>query len=417
MSFESVLPWAASLLLALAPSLPVAEESAVASTLSPSATASLQGDCKTCGGTGLVPCRACRRDACPEQPWPALRRRHGEQGPPPPPHAAVLFCSVPLACGTCGGLGVVACPRCDAGAEALRALAQRRAAIDAWKARMAAIDAFLGRPLLHAESAHFVLTFDLGRVDAPGADTPHRAMHLYLDRLEALFTRFAADLSARPEKDFSSKVQVLLWSSRADQERASPRFTQQPSSTESKLMGASPVVSIFYDPSHLHEESEMHQALVHQVTHCLLSNVFDGIWPGNIGGGWLDSGLAHAYEIALFGGVRHYCYVESDTLRDFEFGRWEPDVRTAVDSGEALPFLQVVGRNTADLTPREHLFAWSFVDFLLRAHPGKLGAVARGVKEREPLVRVLQENLGTTPFAFDESWKAFVRERYATRAR
>ena len=81
-------------------------------------------------------------------------------------------------------------------------------------------------------------------------------------------------------------------------QRASLKYTRQPSKTQSKLMGANPVVSIFYDKSHLHEEFELHQAVVHQVAHCLLSNVFDGVWPGNIKGGWIDAGLAHAYEVA-----------------------------------------------------------------------------------------------------------------------
>lgn len=366
-------------------------------------------ECKACGGEGLVACKACRRDACP------ARVEGGEEGGPgtPPP---ARFCSVALGCEACEGLSSVPCRRCDGAAAREGERAARRAAIAAWREEVGRVDAFLGRPLLHAESEHFRLTYDLGRVDAPGGKTAHGGMHLYLERLEALFARFAADVSARSE-DFLGRTHVLLWSQRRDQERASLEYTRQPSSTESKLMGASPVVSILYDPDHLHEEFEMHQAVVHQVAHCLLSNVFDGIWPGNIGAGWIDAGLAHHYEIALFEGVRHYCYVESDTLVDFRFGRWEPEVRAAVAGDEALPFLQVAGRNTGELSPEQHMFAWSFVDFVLRAHPGRFGVLARALKAKRPLQEALEQSLQLSPFEFEAAWKAFVLERYSPRAR
>ena len=149
------------------------------------------------------------------------------------------------------------------------------------------------------------------------------------------------------------------------------------------------------------------------MTHCLLSNVKDGIWPGNIHAGWLDEGLAHAYEIALFGGVRHYCYVESDTLLDFKFGTWEQSVRLAVERGEAPSFLSVSGRNTLELPPEEHPFAWSYVDFLLREHPDQLGPLALALKARRPLKDGLKETLALSPFEFEERWKDFVRATYA----
>jgi len=197
--------------------------------------------------------------------------------------------------------------------------------------------------------------------------------------------------------------------------RASPHYTLQPSNTASKLMGANPVVSIYYDKSHLHEEFELHQAVVHHVTHCLLSNVFDGVWPGNIKGGWIDGGLPHAYEIELFGGVRHYCYVESDSMGDFKFGAWERSVLAAVTRDQELSFLDVTSRQTSQMTPEQHMFAWSFVDFVRRVHPEKLGPLARGIKRKEPIANLTEELFGVSPFAFHESWKAFAKANYSSR--
>jgi hypothetical protein len=149
----------------------------------------------------------------------------------------------------------------------------------------------------------------------------------------------------------------------------------------------------------------------------LLSNVFDGIWPGNIRGGWIDAGLAHHYEVSLFGSVRHYCYVESDTMRSFKSGQWEPAVRKAVDAGRALPFLQVTGKHTTELTPEQHMFSWSFVDYVLRRHPGHFGTLARAIKARKSVGDALLEALGISPFEFDADWQEYVRTEYSLKPR
>ena len=319
-------------------------------------------ECKKCKDTGLV--------TCPDE------SRHACKG------SATVHCSIAAACERCDGQHRVPCPSCehDPGPE----YAAARAAEREWRAGLKPIDATFGRTLAHAASAHFLLTFDIPKLDVRGGETLHGALHLYLDRLEALFARFTTDTGAS-EADFSSATHVFLWSRVADQERASSVYTRQSSSTESKLMGKAPVVTIYYDKNWLHEEEELHQAMVHQVTHCLLSNVWDGIWPGNIRAGWIDEGLAHAYEIALFGGARHYCYVETDTILSIRRGSWEPPVRAAVEAGEAPGFLGVTGRNTAEIRPEEQIFAWSYVDFVLRAHPAAFGPLARALKAKKSL--------------------------------
>ncbi len=347
-------------------------------------------DCKKCQDTGLVPCPEATRHACSG--------------------TAAERCSIAAACAICVGTHSVPCAKCGGADLVARAAAQD--ANRAWLAELVPIESVLGRPLAHARSAHFLLTWDVPKLDVAGGATLHGGLHLYLDRLEQLFARFAADTGAA-EADFLGPTHALVWSKKADQEKAALVFTRQSSSTESKLMGMAPVVSIFYDKAWLHEEFELHQALVHQVTHCLLSNVWDGIWPGNIRGGWLDEGLAHAYELAQFGEVRHYCYVESDTILELHRGTWEPEVRAAVERDAAPGFLGVAGKNTTELTPEDQLFAWSYVDFVLRAHRAQLGPLARAIKARKPIKDALAETLQLSPFQFEEAWRAFVKEHYA----
>src|SRR5688572_11082092 len=351
-------------------------------------------DCKRCKDTGLVPCPEEARHACTG----TTARR----------------CSIAAACPVCVGTHTIPCAKCARPVGPEREAEQ--AANRAWLAELAPIHAVFGRPLAHAGSAHFLLTFDVDKLDVEGIEGTvklHDGMHLYLERMEQLFTRFCADLGAT-EADFLAPTRVFLWQRVDDQEKASLHYARQSSDTEAKLMGKEPVVTIFYDKTWLHEEFELHQAVVHQVTHCLLSNVWDGIWPGNIRTGWIDEGLAHAYELALFGEVRHYCYVEADTILDIQRGSWEPPVRSAVDQGKAPGFLGVAGRNTTEFTPEEQIFAWSFVDYVLRAHPGRFGPLARALKARKPLAAALSETLQLSPFQFEEAWRAFVREKYAS---
>ena len=352
--------------------------------------------CKRCSGTGLEPCKSCKRSLCP-----------GE--------TPTLFCSVAAECERCGGTQRMDCKRCETGhAFDLEA---RRAEIEALRTRFEPIDRFMDSDeLMHARSAHFDLTWGIRRISTPGAKGLHGALHVYVDRLEAFMADFQRDLSAADE-DFLDRTHVMLWGSAAAQKKASLEYTRQHSDTESKLMGASPVVSIFYDKSHLHEEFELHQAVVHQVAHCLLSNVFDGIWPGNLKGGWIDEGLAHYYENAYFGEVRHYCYVESDSIQYFKFGRWEPSVRAAVDRDKAPSFLNVARHNTVEMTPEQRMFAWSFCDYLLRAHPGCMVVVAKAIKGKKPLKDVLDEGVGMNAFEFEAAWKAWVKQTYSVKKR
>ena len=347
--------------------------------------------CRKCDDEGVVACKRCAKDAC-----------ESERG--------FVFCSVVASCEDCGGAGVGECAKCET--EPTRDLEAERAAASEWLGGVRAVDAFMERELNHARSEHFTITWDIKRIDLGRAGKPHPAMHVYLDRLEELMAAFQGHLGATSE-DFSAPTHVMLWSSAKEQEKASLEYTLQRSSTESKLMGKEPVVSIHYDKGHLHEEFELHQAMVHQTAHCLLSNVFDGIWPGNIKGGWIDEGLAHWYETDLFGGVRHYCYVESDTIQYFKFGRWESSVRIAVDRDETPGFLSVAGRNTVEMTPEQRMFAWSYCDYVIRGTPGKLGAVSRAVKQRKPVKDVLAGALDVTPFEFERQWKDWVKATYS----
>ncbi|MEW6745543.1 MAG: hypothetical protein AB1486_22550 [Planctomycetota bacterium] len=357
---------------------------------------SVQDACTSCGGDGLIACRT-----------------HGEEAEAV--EKAVLFCSVVASCGACGGTLLAPCPRCQTAPPA--EWGQRKEQVAAWLKTMRRTDTFLECALLHMETQHFILTYGVKRLPygqrGLGA---HEGAHLYAVRLEEFFQRFCTDFSVT-EADFLAKTQVMIFDSGEVHAKASLEYTLQSSDTASKLMGKTPVFTIFYDRSHLHEEFELHQAVVHHVTHCLLSNVWDGIWPGKELGGWLDAGAAHHYEIEMFGGVRHYCWREADTMRLFKFGKWESLVKELVTKGRKEPMLQLLVKATDQLTPEEHALSWSVVDFIRAEHAGRLGAVAKAVKEKQPLGVVFHTALGMGASDVEEGWKKYVLKNYGKRKR
>lgn len=353
--------------------------------------------CLTCKGKGTIECDRHKKAAF-----------EIEEG--------VLRCSETVACPKCHGTLQMRCPRCKNEPSAKIKKAWEEG--EAWFAKMSEIDTFLGKKkdqVVHGESKHFILSYDIRKlpVGRKGIDM-HSGMHLFLDRLEKLYVDVCGDLGVN-DSDFLAKTHVMIWERERDLVKTANKYCHQKSNTKSFLIGAKPIFTIFYNKGYLHEEFELHQAVVHNVVHCLLSNVWDGMWPGNIKGGWIDAGYAHHYELKYFGhlgGVRHYCYREGDTNAMFKFGKWEPSILLLVQGNETESFLSIAVKNTDNLTPLEHMHAWSYVDFILRKHPEKFGTVARLVKERKPIAEVMKTGMDMSPFAFEEKWKEFVRAEY-----
>jgi len=356
-------------------------------------------DCRYCKDQGWIPCKRHKK------------KSHEME-------SCSIRCSETIGCKKCGGTLKTPCNKCDM--DISGQLAAERDVNLKWLEEMKRIDEVI-KPrnnIMHCESAHFKLTYNIKMItpEKRGLKT-HEGMHLYLERLEECYEQVCEDLGAKDD-DFLAKTHVMMWEREAEVVRSASNFCRQNSNTKSYLLGAAPIFTIYYNKGFLHEEYELHQSVVHNVVHCLLSNVWDGIWPGNIKGGWLDAGFAHHYELKFKqygGGVRNYCYREGDTAVRFKFGRWESAVRIAVDKGEAPSFLSVASKNIDMLQPQDHMYSWSYVDFILKKYPGKFGEVAKLVKKRRPLSEVLKESLGMNPFQFEEKWNEYVQGAYSSK--
>ena len=353
--------------------------------------------CRYCRDTGL--------EICPKHPKKIQELEEG-----------TLRCSEVIPCKRCGGTMRIPCTHC--GQDPEFDLEEARRANVAWLEKMADIGTEMkAKNITYGESDHFILTYNIKSLSV-GRKTyrSHEGMHLYLDRLEALYRDVIADLGAKDE-DFLAKTRVMIWEREHELIRAAMKYCRQNSNTKSYLLGKAPIFTLYYNKGFLHEEFELHQAVVHNVVHCLLSNVWNGIWPGNIKGGWIDAGYAHHYELKYFkqygGGVRNYCYREGDMTGRFKYGKWHSSVRKAVDRNEVPSFLELSSKNIDQLEPPDHMFAWSYVDYLLKEHPDRFGPLALKIKERKGIGEALRAALDVTPFAFESKWKAWVQEHYS----
>jgi len=354
------------------------------------------GECKKCRATGKLP--------CPEHPKAEVELETPE----------VLYCNAFMACAVCSGTGWTVCPTCK-NPDTAAALEQRKQDLAVRKVGLKRFDDGMGREVAKAESAHFVLVWELARhkVEKKFLEG-HELVHLYLGRLEALYADYLARLQIT-EKEFSEKITVLVWEFVPDQELASTKFCGQGGKGPIKLMGRRPSVSLNGHKSEFQNDEALHRALIHYVVHLLLSAQAPVEWIGNQKAGWLDEGIAHWFEDRHFGICDTYCFQEQNANVDFKGGRFRLNMRQMVVDEKVPPIAEVFEQNIDTLTLPQHAASFSYVDFLLSRDPPKFNELVKKVKAKVASRDALKEVFGMSPIDFEAQWKAWVLATYPTR--
>jgi len=309
-----------------------------------------------------------------------------------------------LECASCG-----AAPEID--------VARRRAELASWRESTRPIDEFLGRSdLLHLDTAHFRLAFDLKRSPFKTATGPHEAAHRLLELCERSWSEFVADAGVRTE-DLTGVTQLFLWGSEKDQERASSKWALERSKSVAKLMGASPVITLCHGKGRVRNESDLERELVHQLAHCLMSCAYKSVWLGGKKAGWIDEGYAHFCELRRMGSVSVWCSLSEEMLEKLEPWKFEAEVARRAAAGEVLELSALSGLDTVALSPEQRLFAWSYVDCVVRAHSGRLGALVRTLQQEKPTSEAIQTALNVSLADFQRDWATWAGATYAVRRR
>ncbi|MCY3003322.1 MAG: hypothetical protein NTV21_16125 [Planctomycetota bacterium] len=363
----------------------------------PPATAAAQSPaCAQCNDRGMIACKLCSTKVC-----------KSEKG--------FLHCSFALQCGDCGGTRWRECTFCEHAPEIDLRLERNK--LEAWRATRDAIDEHMGRKdMLHLESARFALVYDVPRSVVKGVNSTHEAAHVVLDRLETIHAEFLVDTGATPA-ELGAPTQVMLWGSEKDQEEASSKWTLERTSTIAKLMGKAPVLSICFGKGNVRNEADLEHALAHQVAHCELSNLHQGLWLGGKKSGWIDEGYAHLVEIRRTGSVEHWCSITDEAAGKLKLGRFEAEVLARTHDGKVTELAAMSGKDTVALSPEQRLFGWSYVDFLTRTHPGKLALVVKFLQQDKPTSEAIQLGVNRSIDDFQRDWVTWVKATYTSKKR
>lgn len=352
--------------------------------------------CVPCKTVGSLPCPEHKKHACELE-------------------TNALYCSFVADCEVCGGTGWVDCTDCTH-APAEEALEKKRARQRRAAPGMLKFDEKMGRKLRKAESEHFRLVWELDsfKVGRKRLDD-HELLHLYLDRLEALYAKYLDAMQVTP-RVFNGKSTILVWSYPNDQKNGSLRFAGGASGDGMKLMGPAPVFSMLGNTSRFPSDEDFHRYVIHNAAHLLFSNESPSYWVGQIkGGAWIDEGLASWFELELLERAQTFCYQEQNTKHGFKGGKWRQAVRKLCAASKEPRASLIFSRVTNTLTPEEQAFAFSYVDYLIHLDPVKFNKLGRSMRGKTPAREALKATFGISPLELETAWKAWVLETYPTR--
>jgi hypothetical protein len=359
-----------------------------------------QLSCPNCLHKGVLPCKL-HLEVPPEEEQPT-------------PENPIVYCSWAAACPECEGTLWVDCPRCDSG-EMTKQIDERHRLIRTWL-DSSQLTKKLGRAVPRLDTNRFALALDV--VDLPGGDektkkkmSAHTIAHLLARDLEWTAARVAEHFQMT-EQDYRAKMRMWLWPTLETHQKAQELFQGTLTTGDFKLLGRDPVFSVWIDPPNFDTVQKVRALFVHNAAHMLLSNAFRPDWIGDIGGGFLDSGIGHWYEYLRFGRTVNYCVEEASGAMNYEGGRWRAPVRRVLEK-EKDPFLPgLIQKRTGQLAAQEHALCWSFYDYLLATHPGVVRKLVIDLKQKKPAREVLAEHLGTDLFATEDAWRAWVSDTY-----
>jgi hypothetical protein len=348
--------------------------------------------CSRCKDVGTMPCAA-------------------HSGPEREAEKSVEFCAVVAACKPCRGTLEIDCDKCEIGDARWNGAVAK---VTKWRDSLAEHEKLFGRSLTMAQSAHFEMTWEGGKA-AKGKSivSPHLAMHHYLDRCEALYEDFKKTLGCS-DADFSTRFRIMVWQRDKDHRIAGANYCSQPNpDTSVKRMGYVGIYSVFLDPSKVDPDedhgADLYRAMVHNVAHLLLANVWNAKWPGDTQGGWIDEGVAHYFEDKVDKRCTNFCYREQDSTQTFKGGRWRDPVKKLATSPNRPSFAETAIKRGEELTLEEHALVWSYCEFLIAKNGPAFGKICRAIKEGKGYRDPMKEGFGWNALSFEDEWKKHVK--------
>ncbi|MBL4771459.1 MAG: hypothetical protein JKY61_10045 [Planctomycetes bacterium] len=341
----------------------------------------------------------------------------------------VQFCSLAAACEPCGGSFLVDCDRCDHGTRS-DWMEQRKVEVADWLAGEP-MSLYLGRPVPHVETMHFLLIVDTGplRKSKKKVVDNHTCLHRVATDVEQVASLMGQHLGlsgegpaqkvtvgpslegVEPKGGYFAKMRMWVWADRKVHRAVMQEFLNSGASGDFKLLGKNPVFSVWTEKE-FKTLPQIRRLFTHNAAHMLISNLYKELWFGDTTGGWFDAGAAHWYEYFIHELTTSYCIEEGTVLRNYHDGRWRTAIRRrlAKESGPFLPRLIV--KDTGQMELPEQALCWSFYDWIVANRPEALQPMLRALKQETPSRQILKETLGLSLAQIEERWRAWVVVTY-----
>jgi hypothetical protein len=353
--------------------------------------------CNRCKDTGAISCKKHPRGAAKQE-------------------AGSLFCSIAARCPVCIGGLEIDCGDCHQAREA--EMEARRGELERFAKAQAAFEKEMGGvPRATLITPHLELTFEVESLTVDRVELDqHELLHLYASRIEKLYADFNEILGLKDRDHRCKRYRVMVWRSPLDQKVAALKFTESGGGAGgSKLLGATPAFTMFRDKGTTPQDEDLHRCLAHNVTHLILSDLFDAVWLNTRKAGWLDEGLAYWFEDRGFGKCTNFCFQEQNTRTGFRSGKWRQPVRGMLDNPRRPPFSETASKQTDEMSLEELALSFSYVDFLLARDAKALPTMVRLLQQKKPTREALQEAYGLGMLEFDGEWKKWVLANYLDR--
>lgn len=335
----------------------------------------------------------------------------------------VIYCSERIARDQAGkGCTFVPCgAKCQAptkNAEAKAEFDAYAAAVDEWLATNASISKTIKprTPFVFIRTEHFDLVYGLPKVTLETRETfdLHAGAHLYAERLEAAYRWFCDLLKIDDSQMRVLRHRVFLFDDLKSLTIAAPIYAELSTDRAGHKIGDPSVLVTWRDKNVFgKDDAAFHKHVVHHLTHMIQGIWYLKVWLAERAG-WLDEGLAHVAEMRLFGLAGNSCNTESEEA-DYADENWEPAVLRSVLANDTVSFAKVMTKKAHELNHDEHMFAWSFTDFLLHRADGAavVQQLMKGVKDKREMREVFREATGYSTVNVDEAWRTWVKENYS----
>ncbi|MFT7462731.1 MAG: hypothetical protein ACI9EF_001073 [Pseudohongiellaceae bacterium] len=324
------------------------------------------------------------------------------------------------------------CPRCKTPSMQASAQARWDAIYEkkhAWLKERQRMDKLATtNEVIHLETTHFVLAWDVPRIKTTKKKNykAHEAAHLYARRMETFYRHYQNLLGVVDADHMRTKHHIYIFEKLRDAMKVGPAYANMSSNTTARRSGGvdheSTLVMFFNKNVHPNDD-DLYRHWLHSLTHQFTSVHYNPYWfeTGQKGlsppwladkYGWMDAGLAHWFEIDFDGEASTHCSQEQDVTARWKGGSWTKNVWKAVMAEDVPSFPRVIATPTQALSPQEHQFVWSWVDYLMEKDSTGMGKAIKMAKMEAPAREILKECWGTSMLSFESAWAEWVRVEY-----